>query len=371
MSEFKPIQFVDTDAQRIQQKLISGFEQTTGQVLYPGDPRRVFLLQLMPVIIGMLNDINYTGNQNLLPFASGDVLDALGVRVGVQRLQAQSAKTTVRFMLSAIQLNTVTIPRGTRVTPDGVMYFATKNDLNIMPGETKGDIIAESIQGGEQYNGFVAGQINIIVDPIPFVASAANIDTSSGGSGREDDDSYRERQRLAPASFSVAGPEDAYVYWAKSADVNIGDISVTSPSDCVVNIYVLMKNGQLPTQHVLDKVNDSVSPKDRRPLTDHVQAFSAVEVNYDINLTYYISKERSTEVASIRAAIENTSGAVDQYESWQRAKLGRAINPDMLRSMMYAAGAFRVVTTLPSYAEIRKNEAAFLGKKNIVYGGLI
>lgn len=371
MNEFQPINFVDADAQSIQNELIQSFQNKTGTILYPGDPRRVFLLQLVPILLALKNDINYTGNQNLLPFAEDDVLDALGERIGVPRLQAQPAKVTMEFTLSAIQLDTVTIPSGTRVTPDGILFFSIKNHLNIPAGETVGTVIAEATEGGEEYNDFVPGQINLIVDPVPFVSSAKNIDTSKGGSNKESNDAYRERQRIAPASFSVAGPEEAYIFFAKSADVNIVDVAVTSPGAAQINIYPLMKNGAIPDQSVLDKVSTEVNFKNRRPLTDLVTVLAPTAINYDIEVTYYISEKRSTEVNQIREKIEGTEGVVDQFEKWQYAKLGRAITPDDLQSRMYQAGAYRVVVTSPIFTQINENEFGTLNIKNVTYGGLI
>jgi phage-related baseplate assembly protein len=371
MNEFNPINFVDADPQSIQNQLIQAFQNKTGITLYPGDPRRVFLLQLIPVILALKNDINFTGNQNLLPFASDDVLDALGGRMGVPRLAEQPAQVVMQFTLSAIQINTVIIPKGTLVTPDGVLYFATENDLYIPSGETTGSIVATSTEGGEKYNDFVPGQINILVQPIAFVKSVTNINISAGGSNQESNDAYRERQRLAPSTFSVAGPKDAYVFFAKSADVNIVDVAVDSPAPSQVNIYPLLKNGGLPNQNLLDKVYAEVSPKNRRPLTDKVSVLAPTAINYDINVTYYISSERSTEVATIRSAIEDTGGAIDQYVAWQNAKLERAITPDNLQSRMYMAGAYRVVVTSPIYTEINPNEFGTLNLKTITYGGVI
>jgi phage-related baseplate assembly protein len=372
MNNFTPVQFVDADAQRIENELIDAYFQATGQVLYPGDPRRIFFLQLLPVLVALKNDINYTANQNLLPFANDDVLDGLGDRIGVPRLEAQPAQATMRFTLSAIQSTPLTIPQGTRVTPDGVLYFATIADLLIAPGSTTGDALAVSTIGGDKYNGFVAGQINIIVDPVPFVASSVNLDLSTDGSDDETDDAYRERQRLAPDSFSVAGPSGAYIFFAKSADINIADVSVTSPSAGAVNVYVLMKGGVLPDSAMLAKVLAEVNPDNRRPLTDLVTVLAPTVVNYNISLTYYIATERSAEVAAIRAAIENVGGAIDQYVSWQYAKLGRTISPDTLLSYLYGAGAFRVVATAPIYATLTKSQVAkLLGTVTATYGGLI
>lgn len=365
------IQFVDADPQKIANELIDRFQQETGTILYPGDPRRIFLLQFVPLIVAAKNDINYTGNQNLLPYASGEVLDALGARVGVTRLPAQPAQSTIRFSLSTIQLTDVTVPKGTRVTPDGVSYFATVDDVTISAGVLTGDVVAESLEGGRRFNGFAPGQINIIVDPIPYVASASNLDTSSGGSDVESDDAYRERQRLAPSSFSTAGPEDGYIFHAKSADVNIVDVSVISPNPCEVEIYVLMEGGSLPDSEVLDKVEAAVTAKNVRPLTDQVTVLVPTEETYDIDLTYYISSDRANEVAAIQQAIEGAGGAVDQYIAWQQSKLGRTIMPDNLLDRMYRAGAGRIVITDPSYTEIDPHKVAKVDKKTIVYGGLI
>jgi phage-related baseplate assembly protein len=234
------------------------------------------------------------------------------------------------------------------------------------------DVEAESTEGGEKYNGYAPGQIKLLVDPIPYVSSVQNIDTSSGGSDGETDDAFRERQRLAPASFSVAGPEDAYRFFAKSADVNIIDVAIISPAPNEIEIYPLMKGGELPNQDVLEKVMAEVSPRGRRPLNDLVNVLAPTEVTYEINLTYYISSEKSAEEATIRAAIEGPNGAADQYEIWQCSKLGRAITPDNLISRIYAAGAYRVVVTAPVYTEIGENEVAKrIGARNLVYGGLI
>jgi phage-related baseplate assembly protein len=365
------IQFVEVDSQAIQNQLINDFENAIGETLYPGDERRIFLLQLLQVIVGLKNDINESAKYNLLKYSTGDKLDALGEFYNTPRLAAQKASVTLRFTLSAVQAVDITIPAGTRATPDGQLYFLTNKVLTIIAGQTTGDVTAEASEGGEKYNDFASGQIRALVDPMPYVASVSNIDASSGGSNVEDDNNYRGRIRLAPESFSVAGPEGAYIYWAKTADVNIADISVTSPSPGTVKVTVLMKEGGLPTQACLDAVTAAVSAKDRRPLTDNVTVSAPVQVSFNITLTYYIAKERQTEESSIRNAIELSGGAIDQYKAWQYAKLGRAINPDYLRQLMLSAGAFRIDITDPVYTALNADQAAKVGVVTINYGGLI
>ncbi len=371
------IQFVETDAQVIANELITAFEHETGETLYSGDERRIFLLNLMQAIVGLKNDINNTGKQNLLRYATGDVLDALGEFYDTSRLPAQKASVTLRFTLSAAQPAPVTIPAGTRATPDGASYFATISDLTIAIGQTTGDVKAEATETGGKYSGFVAGQIKNIVDPMPYVASVTNINTSAGGTDIEPDDDganiwsgYRERIRQAPESLSVAGPEGAYIYWAKTADASIADVAVTSPSPGVVKVIPLLVNGGIPGQPILDKVLDVCSAKTRRPLTDNVQVAAPTQVSYNITLTYYISASRQAEEVAIKDAVEDPGGAVDQFKAWQREKLGRAINPDELRYRIMLAKASRIVLTAPAYAALDVDEVAVPGTVTITYGGL-
>ncbi|MEO3948031.1 baseplate J/gp47 family protein [Gorillibacterium sp. CAU 1737] len=372
-TDFKPVAFVETDAKRIEQELLLSYQAALNQPLYEADPRRLFLLQMVPILVGLLNKINYTGNSNLLPFAFGEVLDGLGARMRVTRLSAQKAKAVIRFTLSSIQAGPVSIPAGTRVTPDGILYFTTQSVLAIQPGDTVGEVEIAAMEGGQKYNGFLPGQIKLLVDPVPFVGSVINVTASSGGADAESDDAYRERQQLAPASFSVAGPRDAYKFWAKSADVGIVDVAAVSPSPGVVNLYPLMENGAFPSAAVLQAVKEQVSSDDRRPLTDQVNVLAPEIVDYSIALTYYISKERSAEESTIRAAIEGEHGAADQYEAWQQSKLGRPLTPDNLIARLYNAGAYRVAMTAPEYTSIADHKVAKRtnGTRALLYGGLI
>lgn len=364
------INFINIDSDNIANELINKFESIYGETLYPGDERRIFLMQMVPIIVGLKGNINDSANQNLLSNARGMVLDEMG-GTKTPRLVAKKATVTIQFTLSAIQINPIVIPLGTRVTPGGNLYFATTTLLTIPVGETTGEIKAEATVAGGAHNGYIAGQIKTIVDPVPFVASAVNVDTSSGGSNVEDDDNYRNRIRLSAESISTAGPEGGYIYWAKTADANISDVSVNSPAPNVINIFVLMKDGELPTQTALDAVLAQVTPRDRRPMGDNVSALVPTVDTYNIDLTYYISKDRSTEETIIRASIENANGAIDQYNAWQSEKLGRSINPDYLRQLMLNAGAIRIDITSPIYTEVNNDHVAKVGTTTLVYGGLI
>ncbi|MCR4442136.1 MAG: baseplate J/gp47 family protein [Peptococcaceae bacterium] len=399
------ITFINGNAEEILNSLINDFEKALGEPFYPGDERRIFLQQLAQVIVSLYNSLNDTGRQNLLRYARGKVLDALGERTDIPRLPAQKSTVTLRFNLSSAQGSHITIPAGTRATPDNNLYFATKQVLVIPAGATTGDVIAEATVAGAAHNGFVPGQINQLVDQIPFVAGVVNIDTSSGGADIEADDDgvnvwsgYRERIREAPSKFSTAGPRDGYIARAKSADANIQDVAVTFPETIKefnlaafqaaypavdptpfyteipagkVKISVLMKDGELPSQAILDKVLAVCNGEKTRPMTDNVTVEAPAQVSYDIAFTYYISKDDSTLETQIKNAIEGTGGAVEQYKAWQNGKMGRAINPDYLRNLVLTAKACRIDITSPVYTTVDKDKVATTGTVTVIYGGLL
>lgn len=361
------VDFLPTDPQSTIDELIGGYEQLTGTTLADGDPRRLYFLAIAYVIVNLRQQVNATGKEGLLYYASGDVLDHLGAFRKTPRIQAEPAVTTVRFTLSAVRETNVGIAQGTRVTHNNQLYWRTTEPATIVSGQMYVDVNVEAMTTGEIGNGLAVGIINRLVDPIPYVASVANQEVTAGGRDKEDDDSYRYRIYQAPAGFSIAGPEDAYRFHALSASSAIVDVSPTSPSDGVVNIVVLLENGGIPTQSILDLVEAACNPKTIRPLTDQVTVNAPTEVNYNIQATYYIRTEDAASVQDIQSRVQD---AVNEYISWQHSRLGRDIDPGELNRRVREAGAKRIAITTPTLAAIAKSEVAKVGTITVDYGGL-
>jgi hypothetical protein len=70
--------------------------------------------------------------------------------------------------------------------------------------------------------------------------------TTANGTDDETDEELRERIRLAPSQFSVAGPTGAYKFFAKSAHPSIVDVSVTIGHDPVTSANT-WAGGYIPT----------------------------------------------------------------------------------------------------------------------------
>jgi phage-related baseplate assembly protein len=364
------ISYDDMSIDEIQAWIISAIETKLGRTLAPSDPLRLFAMAFLAEDINIRNLLDEAARQNLLAYATNRNLDALGDLVGTSRLLARGATTTIRFTAESSYVGEIIIPQGTRVTPDGDIIFATIYPMviNTESGTTFVDIPAVCEYPGSVGNGYLPGQINTIVDPIPGIVSAANIDTSSGGANTESDEDYRQRIRLAPTQYSVAGSRGAYEYWARSASPAIIDARVTSPSPGYVDVYVLLQGGELPDATMLAEVDGVLNGETIRPMTDFVTVKAPVVTNYTLNITYYINLEDAARAAEIQAAV---NAAVDGWVLWQKSAIGRDINPSELISRVMAAGVRRVVVMDPAYTVVPNNSVAILsGSAIVTYGGL-
>lgn len=362
------VEFIETDPETIKTEIITGYESASGRSLAAADPVRVFLLSIADRIIQLQTNFNTGAQQNLLPYATGDKLDAKGHDANVERLPASSAITTLEFTLSQALAEAYIIPAGFEVT-NGTATFATIEQLVINAGELTGATLARCTTAGAGGNGYVAGQINTIVTPMTFLASAQNITETSGGADIESDADYADRIKLSPNRYSVAGPTKAYEYHTYSVSSSIIDVSVTTPSAGEVNIYPLLTNGELPNADMLGLIQSHVSSDTIRPLTDYVKVLAPTAKEYEINVDYWISKEDTAKAEAITTAVD---AAVEEYRIWQQTKIGRDITPDELIARVIKAGASRVdfSTLAPAkWTELSDSQVAQCTKITVNFKG--
>lgn len=362
------VSFIETNAEDILNRLIERFELYTGDKLYPGDERRIFLQGFAYVLAEETIHINETGRGNLLKYAMGNQLDAIGELYSNKRLDADPATVELKITISASGASDIIIPAGFRATPDGEHFFAT-DEMLIFPAKTSTlskVVTATAVEPGEGYNGFLVGQIENLVDTSPYIQSVTNTTISNGGTDPETDEDYRQRLRLSPFSFSVAGPAEAYRAIAMSVSTDIEDVYVYSPSAGVVEIVLSKTGGVIPaaSDDLIERVLDACSEKTVRPLTDNVQVVPATAANTEVNIQYYVANGDMSVTTAIMKAVE-------EYKTWQTSKIGRDINPDYLNKLLIEAGAARVVINSPAYQSLAENELAQIGSINISYAGSI
>lgn len=134
-----------------------------------------------------------------------------------------------------------------------------------------------------------------------------------------------------------------------------------------VDLYFLMADGTKPQEEMITGLQNHLRDGNIRPMTDLVRVSAPAEVEYTVDLVYYINRSDSNRAVAIQQAV---TAAVEEYTAWQRA-IGRDINPDKLVQMIMAAGAKRVELTAPVYTAVgAKSVAALSGVAKAQYGGL-
>ena len=364
------INFLEVDPQRVTDEIIAEYERITDRALAPSDPVRLFLLSLAAIIIKQRNAFDLGSKQNLLSYASGERLDHLGAFVNTTRIEATGAQTTLKFTLNQAQDGVYTIPKGTRVT-NGVFTFATDSLYEIMPPETTAEISATALELGEIGNNIPVGKINQLADPLPSIIKVENITATAGAGDREDDERYAMRIKLAPASFSVAGPAKAYEYHTLSYSTAIIDAKIYGLEDHPGNVYIhpLLTDGKLPQTEFLEALTAYLNADTIRPLTDKLMVSAPTAVNYQITATWYLSKDDINRINQVK---DQVSKAVEDYRIWQQSKIGADINPDVLIEYVRKAGAKRIVITEPEYKMVQQSEVAqcLASAVNLTYGGV-
>ncbi len=354
--------------QETENNIIKRYEELAGTTLYPADPVRLFLKSLAYTLSVQNAVIDYAAKQNLLAYASGLHLDHLGELMGVKRQEAKPAKTLLKFGLSEVLGFDVSIPKGTRAaTKDGEVIFQTLENGVLAAGETNTDILAECSLGNEKANGLRQGQISEIVDPLPYVTVVENSEDVTNGDETEDDEHLRERIRLAPETFTVAGSMESYVAQTKNASSEISAVTATSPTPGIVDIRFVLKGGELPNSAMIELVQNYLSAEDVRPLTDFVQVSAPDIVEYEITCTWFLEQKNSAQYALIQSAVNK---AVENYVLWQKEKPGRDINPSELTWLIMQAGAKRVEITSPVFEKIEQTQIAKETNVQVTFGGV-
>ena len=361
------IAFTERLPEEIERDIIASFESATGRSLARGEPIRLILETITLALILLRNELDKSGKLNLLAYSYGSFLDHLGAFFPVFRFRAGHASTKARFFISSsTPTSLISIPKGTRITPDGDLLFATVEDLTIAAGETYGDVTVECLTPGEIGNGFLPGQINKLVDVFPYELSVSNLDTTAGGSDVE-------RIHIAPESFSVAGPTGAYKYWALSAHSSVVDVAVLGPADDDrvplgnVFIYPLLKGGELPNDEICETVAEVCSADEKRPDTDFVHVLPPEAVTFNLEGYFWIDRALSSQANRIKSAVLD---AIDEWIIWQKSKLGRDLNPSELVHRIIQAGAKRVEINSPAFQVIQPYQVAMCVSNDFTYEGL-
>lgn len=154
----------------------------------------------------------------------------------------------------------------------------------------------------------------------------------------EGDDSLRERTQMAMEGLSVAGPRNAYIFHARSADGRVAGAWADSPNpaEVVVTVQSALGNGTASAE-LLAIVDAYLSDEDRRPVADRLTVQSATVLPYQVEAVLHLNTV-GPEAEPIRAAAETRLAALVT----QRRRLGLEVNRSALDAALHIEGVKRV-----------------------------
>ncbi|MBQ2698056.1 MAG: baseplate J/gp47 family protein [Clostridia bacterium] len=344
------------------------YRELTGEeiTLAEADPKTLLLRTFALIEYQTMQYIDAKGRAELLKTATGPALDALAALLGITRLPAAHATVPLRFTLSAPRPVVTAIPAGTRVKTAKEQYFNTLSYAEIPAGGEGFTVTARAEEAGAGSSGIPAGEICLLVDPVPYLKEVSNPEPSAGGVDTEDDDALTLRTWLAPSKFSSAGPKDAYEYYVREWRSDVADVAVVSPAPCEVAVYVVLEGGGLPSETERAELVAHLSADTVRPLCDKVSCLLPEEIDYEVSLTWWIGRSDALRVTEIEAAVRR---AVEEFARWQRT-LGRDVNPTELIARLRAAGAKRVRLAAPQDIPVSKTALPRLARTELIFGGV-
>lgn len=171
--------------------------------------------------------------------------------------------------------------------------------------------------------------------------------TDSAPAVMENDRDFRQRRWLATEGYSAAGPEDAYRFFALSADASIKEALAVKGDDNRVDLVLLSRNGDgtVPNE-IVTKVHDAVSPSKTRPLTDSLYTRSAAITSQAISVLVTVPYGPDRETVRAKAL-----AGITAYAS-ERHALGKALRVDGIIGAARAGNAIETIEVTSPAADV-------------------
>ena len=335
--------FITRDATTIVNEMVADYELKTGRTLEPAQVETLLINGFAYRELLLRNQIQDAALQNLVEYARFPMLDHLGVLVGVTRLPAELAETTLLLTLVGGH-GDVVIPAGLRVSStDGRAVFELVEDTTVLTTDDTVSATFIAQTDGKLSNDYAIGTVSVILDPQPYLATASNTSVTVGGSDEEIDEQLRDRIKLAPSAFSNAGSYKAYEFWTKSTSPLIIDVAVTNPIPGTVEIFPLMANLATTPTEILDTVYAVLNADKIRPLTDTVLVTSptSVDTSITVGLILYDGAVQGDVLPVVIANLE-------AFRDGRRKLLGQDVVIDQIKALCMIDGVYKANVTVPA-----------------------
>lgn len=162
----------------------------------------------------------------------------------------------------------------------------------------------------------------------------------------EEDEDLRLRAQMAWEGLSTAGPTNAYIFHALSADGRVVDAECVSPSPAVVDVIIQSRAGTgTADAGLITTVQRYLNDDDRRPVADRLTVLSAEVIEYSITAQLHLSS-----VGAEQEPILQTARAALERFVHQKRRLAVEISTSAIYAALHVEGVAKVV--LVGWADI-------------------
>lgn len=175
--------------------------------------------------------------------------------------------------------------------------------------------------------------------------------TETDAAVMESDEALRERTQMAFEGLSTAGPRNAYIFHARTADGRIADATAESPSPAVVVVTVqhALGDGTVPAD-LQATVYQYLSDEDRRPVADRLTVQSAQVLPYEVTAQLHLATTGPEAEPILAAARQRLDALVHK-----RRRLGVEVSTSAIHAALHIEGVRRV--DLQGWADIKPTAA--------------
>ncbi|WP_310620877.1 baseplate J/gp47 family protein [Flexibacterium corallicola] len=284
-------------------KLVDWFENAE-----EGPKRKLYPAQNEMVLIDMLSycfsllgrQAQEASEKRWLLFSHGHDLDVGAANNSTFRLLASPAVCLLEFTLEAVSITDTIIPKGTLVASgsEDALSFALDEDLTIPAGALNASGQAAATVTGTRGNGFVAGQLTTLANPVSLAGvTVSNITETSGGAEEESDSALIERAASAHDRISKAGPRESYRQQTRAFSPAIIDVEVLRPEPGHIAVYPLLEAG-IGSDEFHAGLYDWLDFEEKRPQGDDLAILAPEAVSFAITGT---AKVRADELGNKQA----------------------------------------------------------------------
>ena len=177
----------------------------------------------------------------------------------------------------------------------------------------------------------------------------------------ESDEAFRYRIQLSNRAKNTAGSADDYEFWALSADGLVKSVATDSPKGTlVVTVSVLSHEGNgTASPELIKLVEDTLTPKGTRPLSDEVVVQSANINEFPVvaELELFSGPDQSEVLKAARA----------QLDKWlaDSHRQGMDLTLDGFYASLRVPGVYKVHLTSPAADIINDQFSAEIGRAHV------